>query len=426
MTTELWIGLIFIVLLLACSGFFSGSETALTAASRAQLKSRAEKGDKKSKLALKITEDREDMLGSILLGNNFVNTLATSLASSILVQVFSDNGVAAATFIMTAAILIFSELMPKTYAIANSVTVARAVARPMSIIVWVLRPLVFVVNWIVQLLLRLLGVKQQVRLSADEVREEIAGAIELGASEGGVDQQDRNILIGALDLANRDVEEIMTHRSNIEMVDQATDPVQVIDQVLASPYTRLPIFKNEPENVVGLIHAKELLREVNRLLQEDGKIEDLDIMKVAIEPYFIPETTSLDDQLQAFLDRSSHFALAVDEYGTLQGLITLEDILEEIVGEIADEYDDDEENDFLKREDGAYILEGSLTIRDANRQFNWRLPDENANTIAGLVINEAQQIPRPGQKFNFFGYRFEILERERNRISKIAVRKIDG
>ncbi len=424
MTTELWIGIAFIILLLVFSGFFSGSETALTAASRGQLKMRAEKGDKKSATALKLTEDREDLLGAILLGNNFVNTLATSLASSILVQLFTDNGVAFATFIMTAAILIFSELMPKTFAIANSVTMARAVARPMSIIVFILKPLVIVVNWIVQMLLRLIGVREKVH-HADEAREEIVGAIELGASEGGVDREDRNILMGALDLANRDVEEIMTHRSNIEMVDRTLPPAKIVEQVLASPYTRLPIYQDEPENVVGLLHSKELLREVNRILQTGGTIDDLDIMNVAISPYFIPETTSLDDQLQAFLNRPSHFALAVDEYGTLQGMITLEDILEEIVGEISDEYDSGQENEYEQRSDGAYLLDGSLTIRDANRQFQWTLPDDDANTIAGLVINEAQQIPRPGQKFNFFGYRFEILERERNRISKMAVRKID-
>ncbi len=424
MTTETWIGVAFIVLLLAFSAFFSGSETALTAASRAQLKMRADKGDKKAQKALKLTEDREDLLGAILLGNNFVNILATSLASSILVQIFSDNGVAAATFIMTAAILIFSELMPKTFAIANSVTMARAVARPMAVIVWLLKPLVIVVNWIVQLLLRLIGVREKVAVS-NEARDEIAGAIELGAYEGGVDREDRNILLGALDLQNRTVEEIMTHRSNIEMVDLQTRPTELIEQVLASPYTRLPIYKDEPENIVGLLHAKELLREVNRMFVVGGQIDDLNLMQVAIEPYFIPETTSLDDQLEAFLNRPSHFALCVDEYGTLQGLITLEDILEEIVGEISDEYDEDEENEYEKRVDGAYILDGSLTIRDANRQFDWDLPDDKANTIAGLVINEAQMIPQEGQKFNFFGYRFEIIERERNRISKLSVRKIN-
>ncbi len=425
MTSELWLGVGIIVLLLAFSGFFSGSETALTAASRAQLKMRAEKGDKKSKIALKLTEDKEDLLGSILLGNNFVNTLATSMASSIMVSVFTDNGVVVATFVMTAAILIFSELMPKTFASAKSVTMARGVARPMSWIVFILKPLVIVVNWIVQGLLRLIGVKQKV-VHASELREEIAGAIELGASEGGVDREDRDILLGALDLGERDVEEVMTHRSNIEMVDRATPPNEVIEQVLASPHTRLPIYQDEPENVIGVIHAKELLRAVNRLFQEGKSIDELDIMNVAISPYFIPETTSLNDQLQAFLDRSSHFALAVDEYGTLQGLITLEDILEEIVGEISDEYDESEENEYEKLADGSYVLDGSLTIRDANRQFRWNLPDDDANTMAGLVINEAQQIPQPGQKFNFFGYRFDIMERERNRISKIAVRKIDG
>jgi Mg2+/Co2+ transporter CorB len=254
------------------------------------------------------------------------------------------------------------------------------------------------------------------------------GAIALGHTEGNVEKEDRDRLLGALDLADRFVEEIMLHRSGIEMVNVDSAPAAILDQSLASRHTRLPVYRDEPENIIGVLHSKDLLRAIDRLVRgQDGGIdavERLDVTQVMMEPYFIPETTTLDDQMRQFLRRHTHFALVVDEYGALQGLITLEDILEEIVGEITDEYDHPEEPELLPEADGSYLIDGAMTIRDLNRATDWGLPDDEANTVAGLVIHEAQTIPTKGQVFSFHGFRFEVASREANRITMLRIRPL--
>lgn len=261
----------------------------------------------------------------------------------------------------------------------------------------------------------------------EALREDIAGAIALGHSEGAVEKADRDRLLGALDLSHRTVDEIMRHRRQIEMIDADLAPGEIISRVLASPYTRLPIFRDSDDNILGVIHAKDLLREVDRLVrgEEAQGIEALDIVKVAMKPYFIPETTALDEQMREFLARRTHFALVVDEYGALQGLITLEDILEEIVGDITDEFDVVRKDSGLTMtEDGAWLVDGAMTIRDLNRATDWRLPDDEANTVAGLVIHEAQMIPNEGQVFSFHGFRFEVVGKRENRITRLKLRRL--
>jgi len=417
-----------ILVLLVLSAFFSGSETALTAASRGKLRSAADKGSKGATTALNITEDNERLIGSVLLGNNVVNILATSLATAVLTKLFGQNGVAAATLIMTLLVLIFAEVLPKTFAITYPESVASRVARPISLVVFVFSPVVAAVRYLVRGVLFLFGVRTDPDSNILAVREEIAGALQLGHSEGIVEKEDRDRILGALDLNERTVEEIMLHRSGIEMVDASSPPQDILTQILKSPFTRLPLYRDEPENIVGVIHAKDLLRAMHKLLgggEENAQgLAAFDVMKVAMPAYFVPETTTLDDQMRSFLKRKTHFALVVDEYGGLEGLITLEDILEEIVGEIADEFDDHEDEQIEATADGAYIVDGGMTIRDLNRAHDWALPDEEANTIAGLVIHEAQMIPVQGQVFSFHGFRFEVLTKEENRLATLKVRKL--
>jgi len=424
---SMWGTALAVLALLGLSAFFSGSETALTAASRGKLHGMSEKGSRGASTALKLTEDNERLIGSVLLGNNLVNILATSLATSALTLLFGDSGVAVATLVMTALVLIFAEVMPKTYAITNSESAAAFVAGPISVVVRVLAPVVNAVRWLVRFILGLLGVKTDPEASVLAAREEIAGAIALHHEEGAVQKDDRDRLLGALDLGNREVDEIMLHRQHIEVLDANAPPAEILSQCLKSPYTRLPVYRDEPENIVGMVHAKDLLRHVDALVRgtKGGleNLEDFDIMDVAMEPYFVPETTTLDDQMREFLRRKSHFALVVDEYGALRGLITLEDILEEIVGEIADEHDEEEQT-LTPEADGSVLIEGAMTVRDLNRACDWSLPDEEANTVAGLVIHEAQTIPEQGQSFNFHGFRFQIVDRDRNRLTQIRVRKL--
>jgi len=421
-----WLTILAIFVLLGISAFFSGSETALTAASRGKLHSMADKGSRGAKRALALTEDTERLIGAVLLGNNLVNILAAALATSLFTRLFGDSGVALATLVMTLLVLIFAEVLPKTYAISNSEGAASFVSAPIRALVIIFAPIVATVRITVRAILRLFGAKMTGLDEDDAAQKEIAGAIALSHSEGNFEKDDRDRLLGALDLKDREVEEIMLHRSDIEIIDAAASPQDIVTQSLASRYTRLPIFKDEPENIIGVIHTKDLLREVDKLVRgEDGgpdAIDRLNIIDIAREPYFVPETTPLDDQMREFLLRKAHFALVVDEYGDLQGLITLEDILEEIVGEITDEHDEDAEILDGKDTSGNFKIDGSATIRDVNRMHEWNLPDDEANTIAGLVIHEAQMIPKIGQVFSFHGFRFEIAGRDQNRITKLKVR----
>lgn len=427
--TAFWFTAGAIVFLLVLSAFFSGSETALTAASRGKLRSSADKGVTGALRALKLTEDNERLIGSVLLGNNVVNILATSLATALLTRMFGESGVAVATLVMTLLVLIFAEVLPKTYAITNPETFATRVSAPISIVVKLFSPIVAVVRVLVRGVLRIFGVQTDPDTNVLAVHDEIAGALYLGHSEGVVDREDRDRVLGALQLGDRMVEEVMLHRSGIQMIDANLPADQILTQCLESAHTRLPLYRDEPENIVGVIHAKDLLRAINKLLSggaiDASTLADFDIMDVAMPAYFVPETTTLDDQMRQFLKRHTHFALVVDEYGALQGLITLEDILEEIVGEISDEFDIATEEQIARTEDGAYLVDGGMTIRDLNRARDWTLPDEEANTIAGLVIHEAQMIPVVGQVFSFHGFRFEVIAKEENRIATLKVRPLD-
>jgi Mg2+/Co2+ transporter CorB len=418
-----------ILALLVLSAFFSGSETALTAASRGKLRTRADRGDRSAGRALAITEDNERLIGSVLLGNNLVNILAASLATALFTRLFGESGVALATLVMTLLVLVFAEVLPKTYAITDPERAAARVSAPIKVVILVFSPFVTAVRALTRGMLWVFGVRTDPDSHIMAVRDEILGAITLGHSEGAVEKEDRDRLLGALDLSDRTVDEIMLHRSQIEMIDADRPAREVLEQCLESAYTRLPVFRGDPENIIGVIHAKDLSRAMYAAQEaaegdRAAAFDRFDILQVAMEPYFIPETTTLDDQMRQFLRRHPHFALVVDEYGSLQGLITLEDILEEIVGEITDEFDTGEEPELERSEDGHYLIEGSMTIRDLNRATEWTLPDDEANTIAGLVIHEAQMIPSEGQVFSFHGFRFEVVKRVDNRITRLRIRPL--
>lgn len=425
----IWITAAVIFVLLLCSGFFSGSETALTAASRGKLRSisdRRERAAKGAEKALALKEDNERLIGGILLGNNLANILATSLATALFTALLGESGVAVATLVMTALVLVFAEVLPKTYAINDPEQVAARVARPINLVITLLAPMVSAVRLIVRGVLRPFGVKIDAGANMLSVHEEIMGALSIGHSEGVVEKEQRDRLLGALDLHERTVEEIMLHRSGIEMIDADAAPEAILSQALQSPHTRLPVFKGDPENIIGLVHAKDLLRAIDQLTRGENApgLKGFKITDVAVKPYFVPETTTLEAQLREFLRRHTHFALVVDEYGALGGLITLEDILEEIVGEITDEFDTPDAPVLTPGADGNFVIDGAMTIRDLNRAIDWSLPDDEANTVAGLVIHEAQTIPVEGQCFSFHGFRFEVAERDKNRLTKLKIRQL--
>jgi len=407
-----------IVLLLCCSGFFSGSETALTATSRARMHRLGAEGDKSADLVTKLTDDRERLIGAILLGNNFVNNLSTALATSLFVTLFGEgSGVALATFVMTALVLIFAEVLPKTYAIINSDRFAMFVSRPISIVVVLFAPVVLAVQFIVRRTLRTFGANIEPGQHILSARDELRGAIDLHHREGAVQSEDRAMLGGLLDLHELEVADVMVHRKNMDLVDAAQPTEVIINQVLSSQHSRIPLYKDDQENIIGVLHAKDLLRALGRV---NWDISQVSIEDLLTKPWFVPETTSLNEQLQAFRVRRMHFAIVVDEYGAIMGLVTLEDIIEEVVGEIADEHDRVVVG-VRPQPDGSYNVDGSVAIRDLNRALDWGLPDDEATTIAGLVIHEAQAIPDPGQVFSFYGFKFEVLRRQRNQITALRI-----
>lgn len=417
MESSLLISLGVIAILLVLSAFFSGSETALTAASRPLIHELERKGNRRAGLVNMLRKDKERLIGSILLGNNLVNILASVLATSILIGRFGEAGVIYATVAMTLLVVIFAEVLPKTYAIQNANRMSLAVAPLVRRVVIVLSPVVVTLQMFVRFVLRLFGID----ISADQgmtmTAEELHGAIALHTGEGPGITHERAMLHSILELADVEVGEIMVHRKDVAMLDADENPEAIVERVVKSPYTRLPLWRDKPENIIGVLHAKAVLQAVHDR-PPDGAAPNL--LRLAAKPWFIPESTSLLHQLQAFRQRREHFALVVDEYGALMGIVTLEDILEEIVGEIVDEHDVTAPGVQLER-DGSAIVEGTFTIRDLNRRFDWRLPDEDAATIAGLLLHEAREIPTVGQVFVFHDFRFEVLHRTRNQITSIRV-----
>lgn len=409
-----------IALLILISAFFSGSETALTAASRARLHALEQDGSRKAKIASELLENPERLIGGILLGNNLVNILASALATSLFLSVFGETGVVYATLTMTALVLIFGEVMPKTYAITNPDRAALAVSPVIKLAVALFGPITAGVQMIVRFFFRLFGPNVAEGAAVLSAHEELRGAIELHHKEGAVIKHDRDMLGGVLDLAGMEVEDVMVHRTQMQTINADDSPDEIVNQVLASQYTRLPLWQGEPDNIVGIIHAKTLLQAVHDL----GDFAKLDPLSLATPPWFVPDTTPLRAQLNAFLRRKGHFALVVDEYGEVQGLVTLEDILEEIVGEITDEHDE-LESGMRQLGDGSIVVDGSLPARDLNRAQDWDLPEDEATTVAGLVINKSQTIPQPGQAFTFDGFRFEVLRRYRNKLTSLKITRLE-
>lgn len=407
-----------ILTLLVFSSFFSSSETALTAASRVRMHAAEKDGDRRATIVQRLMNMRERLLGGILLGNNLVNILASVLTTTLFTNVFGAGGVAlaAATGVMTALILIFAEVLPKTYAISQPDKWALVVARPISLIVKILAPIVLVVQAIVNVVLRVFGV--DTNASAWTAADEIKGAVDLHLQEGGVAKRARDQIYGVLEIGELTVEDVMIHRSNLSMVELSAPNDELVKEVLASGHSRVPVYRDDSDNVVGVLHVKDLLAS----LAKTGDLALIDVKKLLRDAWFVPETTSVVKQLRAFQSKREHFALVVDEYGALMGVITLEDILEEIVGDIQDEYDE-ELAGVTRSKDGGAVVRGDVAIRDLNRAMDWKLPDDEAVTIAGLVIHESQTIPTAGQAFAYHGYRFEILTRERNQIQSLKVRK---
>jgi Mg2+/Co2+ transporter CorB len=422
MSYDVTTALISIVALIIISAFFSGSETGLTTASRARLTEMERRGSKRAGTVLKLTALPERLIGALLLGNTLANITASAVATAALVKIFGDSGAVIASVFLTVIILIFAEVMPKTYAIAYPDKVAISVAPIVRLFVAILGPIVMTVEYIVKKTLMIFGVDTSNVDSILSAHDEIRGAIDLHQKEGTIVKKDRDMLGGILDLKELEVMDIMVHRTKMKMLDASEPMSDIINQVLKSGNTRLPVWKDNPDNIIGILHAKNLFAAVQ---ENDGDSSRLKLDDILSPAWFVPDTRPLTDQLNAFLRRKTHFAIVVDEYGEVQGLITLEDIIEEIVGDIKDEFDA-VTTGVRKQPDGSYNVEGTVPLRDLNRSFDWQLPDEEATTVAGLVIHEARMIPDAGQVFNFHGFRFEVLKKRKQQLSLIKMSKIEA
>ncbi|MDD9911272.1 MAG: HlyC/CorC family transporter [Ahrensia sp.] len=422
MTLSIGLTIAAIFLLICMSGFFSGSETALTAVSRARIHSMEKAGNLRAALVSRLIEIQERLIGSLLLSNNLVNILASALATSLFISLFGDGGVAIATIVMTILVVIFAEVLPKSWAISNADRFALTVAPVVNVIVVVFGPVTKVVSWIVRRLLRSIGVDLDEASNPLSGHDELRGTVDVLNRDGSVLKDDRDRVGGVLDLHQLELSDVMVHRTAMTSVNADMRPEQVVEQILGAPYTRLPVWAEDTDNIIGIIHAKDMLRE---LAACKYRVTKFDIRKTMKPAWFVPESTTLQDQLNAFLRRQEHIALVVDEYGEVEGLVTLEDILEEIVGDIADEHDE-EIMGLESQVDGSVIVDGQLPIRDLNRALDWDLPDDEATTVAGLVIHASQTIPEEKQTFTFYDKRFVVLERERNRILKLRIRALSG
>jgi len=416
MFASLWILAVIILILIAASAFFSSAETALTAASDARMRQLATKGNGRALIVEELRADREGMIGAILIGNNAVNVLGSALATSVAISLFGEGGLVWATIAMTVLLVVFAEVVPKTYAFTYADRYALQIAPALKLVVRVLSPLSLGIRLLASQIIR-------PNLADDNYREEeLRGLIELQGINGNAEDRERKAMLSSiLDLNEISVDHIMTHRGAVSMINANDNVDDILRFVLQSPHTRHPVFAGKPDNIIGVLHVKDLLRALGESDEETKKSgPKMLVQNIASDVYFIPETTLLFDQLQAFRTRREHFAVVVDEYGDFRGIVTLEDILEEIVGDIDDEHDIGLAG-LSAQADGSWLVDGNVTIRDLNRALDWTLPDEDASTLAGLLLYESRTIPSPGQEFRFHDIRFRVVKREGNRLTSLRL-----
>jgi len=414
---ETWLSLLIVLVSLLLSAFFSAGETSLTAASRARLTRMQNQGNRRAAIVLRLLETRERMIGALLLGNNVANIGASTLTTGLLLAWFGDVGVLYATVVMSIVVIVFAEVLPKTAAISSPERIALLVGRPVTWVVRIFGPVLAAIEWVVRWMLRPFGIRVGQNPSILPPHEEIRGTVDLMHREGGVEKLDRDMMGGLLDLRELTVSDVMVHRTEMLTINADDPPDKIVDTALGAQFTRIPLWRGTPENIIGILHAKDLLRALH---EAEGRPDRIDVVAIALPPWFVPDIRALSEQLKAFRRRKTHFALVVDEYGEVEGLVTLEDILEEIVGDISDEHDVPVPG-VRPQPDGSVNVDGSVPIRDLNRAMDWNLPDEEATTIAGLVIHEARSIPDVGQSFTFHGFRFSVMRKQRNRIMALRI-----
>ena len=409
--------LICLGVLIIISGFLSGSETALTATSKPRIFLKFKKGNKRAKYLLKILDNLENVISALLLSNNLVNILASSLATAVLYDLFGVSGIFYATMIMTIVIVIFAEILPKTYSLGKPNRTALQIAPVIFYISKLLYPIIFLINLIVKKIF-LKKKKEDDKFTDEQSEEELQGVIDMYKTSSPDSEHEKDMLQSILTLNDTTVEEVFTHRKNIYSIDSSLEINEIIKKINNSRFTRIPFWKNNPENIIGLLNVRTL----NVDLSKKESSKEIIFDKIS-KPWFIPETTNLLEQLAAFKNKKEHIAFVVDEYGELLGLITLEDIIEEIVGEIVDEIDlaDDQ---FKNLNDGYIITNGEKSLKDLYKHFDLDSPTSEASTISGHILDISKRIPLFGETVKDEYFIYKVLSHSRKQISKIEIKSI--
>ncbi len=416
MSSDQGLALAAVLLLLVFSSALSAAAAALTEVSRSRLSELARKGMARAARVLELLAQEDRVRAALRLSKLLVVMLVGAVTALAIAGVVTPRLAAAAVFVAVVTIFtLFGSAIPRAYARAHPERVAVLLASFIGITARIAGPIAGLLENIAS---KALGLKPAAGSNGQStVHEDLREAIDLHHKEGSVVKNDRDMLGGILAMQDLEVSDIMVHRTKMTMIDGSEDPKEIVAKVLKSGHTRIPVWKETPDNIIGVLHAKNLFA---ALQKHNGDATKLDIEDILTAPWFVPDTRAIPDQLNAFLRRKSHFAIAVDEYGEVQGLVTLEDIIEEIVGDIKDEHDAVAAG-ARPKPDGSYLVDGSVPIRDLNRAFDWHLPDEEANTIAGLVIHEARMIPEVGQAFSFHGFRFEILKKRKHQVTALRM-----
>jgi Mg2+/Co2+ transporter CorB len=413
MIENIILSIFIVIFLLILSGLLSGSETSITSVSKSKIHKLAIRGDKRAKALMKIINKKNDLISSLLIGNNFVNILASALATAILIKFYGDRGILYSTILMSLLIVIFAEVLPKNYALIKPDRFALGMTKYLSIFLKVVFPIMLFVKFINWFFFKIMKIDMDNKTTSKSAREDIRNIIDMHEDEGRLLKDEGDMLNAILDLKEITVEKIMTHRKNIYSID-LNNTKNFFYKIAQSSFSRIPVWEKNPNNILGSIHAKNVLSNLN----SDGQLDIAKIKDNLIKPWFIPETTKAKDQLSEFIARKEKLAFVVDEYGELMGLISMEDIIEEIVGNIFDEKDFSTIG-IRKISKVSYRIRGDVNIRDINRELDTEIPDTISSTIAGYIIDKTESFPDVGQIFSFDGIVYEIINKNKNQITQV-------
>lgn len=415
MPEALWYGeIVSLAVLFLLSAFFSGSETAYLAVSRAKIRKLAKDGDPRAQVLLHLIEHPNRVIVTILVGNNLVNITAASLATSLAIEAFGSKGIGIATGVVTLIVLIFGEITPKSYSATNAEKVALFVARPIYLLMKLLAPLVLLLSKFAKLLVKSFG--GEVKLGPFITEEELKMLVEVGEEVGAIEKEEKEMISGIFEFGDTDVKEIMVPRIDMKCIEAGESIETARKLILETGHSRIPVYEGSIDNIIGILYAKDLLKYLNSKGAKPKSLREI------IRPaYFVPETKKLDDLLREFQQNRVQIAIVVDEYGGTAGMVTLEDILEEIVGEIKDEYDIAEEEPLERIDEKQAIVDARMSIHDVNEALDINLPEEEFDTIGGLVFNTIGRIPSPGDEVEIDGVKLRVEKMRGRRIMKVRV-----